>query len=102
MVSKVYVSCNTEKTIDNMYNEYRECKQCNFQRSLKRYYKKKDKLSNQRGFFYEKKEVLLLKSELYQQNRKYEGKISKKQTEEVNKKSEDLTQAVEVLKTPKS
>ena len=47
MESKVYVICNTEKSIDNFYNKYRECKQCNIQQSMKRYYEKKDKISNQ-------------------------------------------------------
>ena len=29
MESKVCVICNTEKSIDNFYNKYTECKQCN-------------------------------------------------------------------------
>ena len=52
MDSKVCVICNTEKSDDNFYNKYRECKQCNIQRSMKRYYENKDKLSNQRKFYY--------------------------------------------------
>ena len=48
MDRKICVVCNTEKSIDNFYNKYRECKQCNIQRSMKRYYENKDKLSNQR------------------------------------------------------
>ena len=65
MDRKICVVCNTEKSIDNFYNKYRECKQCNIQRSMKRYYENKDKLSNQRKLFYEKKEVLLAKSNVY-------------------------------------
>ena len=37
-----------------------------------------------------------------QQNRKNERKIYKKQIEELNKKLEDLTQAIEMLKSPNS
>ena len=55
MEGKVFVLCNTEKSIDNFYNKYRECKQCNLQRSMKRYYENKDNLSYQRKLHYEKK-----------------------------------------------
>ena len=46
MDSKVCVVCNIEKSTDNFYNKYRECKQCNIKRSMKHYYEIKDKLSN--------------------------------------------------------
>ena len=55
MDSKICVVCNTEKSIDNFYSKYRECKPCNIQRSMKRYYGNKDNLSNQRKIYYEKK-----------------------------------------------
>ena len=97
MDSKVSVVCNIAKSIDNFYNKHRECKQCKIKRSMKRYYENKDKLSNQRKFYYEKnRDVLLAKSKLNQQNRNYERKIYKKRVEELNKKLEDLTQ---MLKT---
>ena len=48
MDSKVCVVCNTEKSNDNSYNKYRECKAWNIQRRMKRYYENKDKLSDQR------------------------------------------------------
>ena len=100
MDSKVCVVCDIEKSIANFYNKYRECKQCNIQRSMKRYYENKDKLSNQRKLYYEKnREVLLAKSKLNQQNRNYERKKYKQQVEELNKKLQDLTQAFELLKT---
>ena len=100
MDCKVCVVCNIEKSIDNLYNKYRECKQCNIKRSMKRYYENKDKLSNQRKLYYEKnRDILLAKSKLNQQNRNYERKIYRKQVEELNKKLEDLTQAIEMLKT---
>ena len=38
MDSKVCVVCNIEKSFDSFYNKYRECKQCNIKRSMKRYY----------------------------------------------------------------
>ena len=53
MESKVCVVCNTEKSIDNFYNKYRECKPCVIKRSTKRYYEVKDEISNQQKLFYE-------------------------------------------------
>ena len=80
-----------KKSIDNFYNKYRECKQCNMKRSMKRYYENKDKLSNQRKLYYGKnRDVLLAKTKLNQQNRNYERKIYKKQVEELNKKLKSL------------
>ena len=103
MDSKVCVICNTEKSIDNFYNKYRECKQCNIKRSLKRYYENKENLSNQRKIDYEEnRDVLLAKSKLNQEKRNYARKIYKQQVEELKKKLEDLTQAIEMLKTPNS
>ena len=103
MESKVCVICNTEKSIDQFYNKYRECKQWNIQRSMKSYYENKDKLSNQRKLYYEKnRDMLLAKSKLNQQNRNYARNMYKQQVDELNKKLEDLTQAIEMLKTPNS
>ena len=48
MESKICVIRSTEKSIDNLYNKYQECKPFNIQRSLKRYYENKYKLSSQR------------------------------------------------------
>ena len=42
------VICNTEKSFDNFYNKYRECKQCNNKRVLKRYYNNKDMILQKR------------------------------------------------------
>ena len=100
MDNKICVVCNIEKSIDNFYNNNRECKHCNIKRSTRRYYENKDKISNQQKLYYEKnRDVLLAKSKLNQQNRNYERKIYKQQVEELNKKLEDLTQAIEILKT---
>ena len=41
--------------------------------------------------------MLLTKSKLNQQKRNYERRIYKQQVEELNKKLEDLTQAIELL-----
>ena len=48
------------------------------------------------------RDMLLAKSKLNQQNRNYDKKIYKQQIEELKKKLEDLTQAIEMLKTPNS
>ena len=67
---------------------------------MKRYYENKDKLSNQRKLYYEKnRDVLLAESKINQQNRNCERKIYKQQVEELNKKLEDLTQSIEMLKS---
>ena len=51
MDSTVCGNFNTEKSIVYVFNKYRECKQCNNERSLKRY--SENKLSNQQKIFYE-------------------------------------------------
>ena len=61
MDSKVCVLCKIEKSIDNFYNKYSECKQCKIKRSMKRYYENKDELSNQRKLYYEKKRCITCK-----------------------------------------
>ena len=60
METKVCVVCNTEKSIDNFYNKYRECKPCNNKRSTRRYFENKDKISNQHKLYYEKIEMTYL------------------------------------------
>ena len=97
MDSKVCVVCNIEKRIDNFYNKYRECKQCNIKTSMKRYYENKDKLSNQRKLYYEKKrDLLLAKSKINQQNRNYQRKIYKQQVEELNEKLKSLEEKFKI------
>ena len=94
MDSKVCVVCNTEKSIDNFYNKYRECKPCNIKRSTRRYFENKDKISNQYKLYYEKnRDVLLAMSKKYQQN----GKSHTQQIKDLNNKIEELTQAMETL-----
>ena len=99
MNSKVCVVCNIEKSIDNFYNKYRECKPCNILRSTRRYYENKEKISNQHKIYYGKnRDVLLAKSKINQQNRNNERKMYKQQVQEPNQKLQDLTQAFEMLK----
>ena len=43
MDNKTCVVCNIEKSIDIFYNKYRECKQCNIKRSMRRTMKTKIK-----------------------------------------------------------
>ena len=94
METKVCVVCNTEKSIDNFYNKYRECKPCNIKRSTRRYSENKDKISNQHNLYYEKnRDVLLVTSKIYQQNRKSHTQ----QITDLNNKIEELTQAMETL-----
>ena len=99
MDSKVCIVCNIEKSFDNFYNKYRECKQCNIETSTRRYYENKDKISNQHKTYYEKnRDVLLAKFKKNQQKRKYEIKTYEQQIKDLNKKIEDLTQAFGMLK----
>ena len=55
MESKFCTKCNIGEHINNFYEKYTECKDCNIKRSLKRYYENKDKISNQQKIYYEKK-----------------------------------------------
>ena len=94
MDSKICVVCNIEKSIDNYYNKYRECKQCNIKRSMKRYNENKEKISNQQKLYYEKnKDILLARSKIYQQKRK----PYTQQIKDLKGKIAELTQTIEVL-----
>ena len=48
--------CYLLNCFDISYNKYRECKQCNIERSIKRYFESKDKISNQQKIYYGKKD----------------------------------------------
>ena len=64
------------QTNQRLFQKYTECKNCNSKTSLKSYYEKKDNLSNQRKICYEKTgDVLLAKSKVNQQNRKYKKNV---------------------------
>ena len=63
MNSKVCVVCNIEKSFDNFYNKYRECKQCNIKRSTRCYNENKDKISMQQKKYYEKNRDKLLQKQ---------------------------------------
>ena len=67
MDNKTCKICNTGKIIDKFSNKCRECTQCNTERSLRRYYENKDKLSNQPKKYFEKnRDVLFAKSKVKQ------------------------------------
>ena len=59
--------CNIEKDTNNFYRKYSECRECDHARGLKRYYEKKDKISNQQKLFYEKNRDKIL---LQKQNKR--------------------------------
>ena len=65
MDRKICVVCNIEKSIDNFYNKYRECKPCNIKRSIRRYFENKDKISHQHKLYYEKIEMSYLQGLKY-------------------------------------
>ena len=65
METKVCVVCNTEKSIDNLYNKYRECKPCKIKRSTRRYFENKGKISNQQKIYYKKMEMCYLQGLKY-------------------------------------
>ena len=67
MDSKICTRCNIEKSIEDFYNKYTECKVCNSNRSLKHYHENKDKIPNQRKLYYEKNRDKLLQK----QNNRY-------------------------------
>ena len=54
MERKVCTNCNIEKNIENFYNKFSECKDCNSDRSVQCYHENKYKKSNQRKLYYEK------------------------------------------------
>ena len=47
-VVRTCVKGNTEKCTKNFHKKYSECKECNNKRILKRYYKNKEKILEQR------------------------------------------------------
>ena len=51
MERKTCTRWNVEKNLENFHNKDIECKICNSNRSLKRYYENKDKISNQKNLY---------------------------------------------------
>ena len=99
MESKICTKCNNEESNEELYDKYTECKTCNTIRSLKHYYGNKDKLSNQRKIYHENKRDLLLAQSIVKQHKR---KTCERLKEELSKKLEGLTQAIETLKTSNS
>ena len=63
MDNKTCTVCKIEKQINNFYKKYSESKACNIKRGVKRYYKNKDKISNQQKIYYEKNRDKLLEKQ---------------------------------------
>ena len=96
MDSKICVVCNIEKSIDNYYNKYRECKQCNIQRSMKRYRENKDKISMQQKIYYEKnRDKLLQKQNNYNKKRSTDYKELHRSYVELQNKLKALEEKVQ-------
>ena len=55
---KTFTRCNIEKSFEDFYNNYTECKICNSNRNLPRYYENKVKISNQKNIFLKKIEKI--------------------------------------------
>ena len=60
MESKLCSWFNIENKIKDIHNKNTEYKICNSDRSLKRYYENKDKISNQKNIYFEKRTEKLL------------------------------------------
>ena len=62
MESKICNRCDIEKSFEDFYNKYTECKVCNSNRNLKRFYENKDEISHQKKIYYEKIERMYYKN----------------------------------------
>ena len=97
MDSKVCVVCNIEKSNDNFYNKYRECKACNILGSTRRYYENKQKLSNQHKIYYEKnRDKLLQKPKDYSKKRSTDFKELQKSYVELQNKLKALEEKFKI------
>ena len=70
MDNKTCTVCNIEKCINNFYEKYSECKDCNIKRGVKRYFDIKDKVSIQQKIYYEKNRYKLLEKESDHRNKR--------------------------------
>ena len=97
MDRKICVVCNIEKSIDDYYNKYRECKQCNIQRSMKRYRENKDKISMQQKLYYERnRDKLLQKQNNYNKKRSTDYKELHRSYVELENKLKALEEKVQI------
>ena len=97
MDSKICVVCNIEKSIDNFYNKYRECKPCNIKRSMKRYNENKDKISTQQKIYYEKnRDKLLQKQNDYNKKRSTDYKELQRSYNELQNKLKSLEEIIKI------
>ena len=80
--------------MDSFYNKNRECTPCNIEKSTRRYYENRNKISNRQKTYYEKnRDVLLEKCKTNQRNRK----CHTQQINDLNGKVEELLRAVEFI-----
>ena len=97
MDSKICVVCNIEKSIDNFYNKYRECKPCNIKRSMKRYNENKDKISTQQKIYYERnRDKLLQKQNDYNKKRSTDDKELQRSYNELQTKLKSLEEIIKI------
>ena len=67
MERKYCTHCNVEKKIEDFYNKYTDCKNCQRIRSLKRYYEKQKKCQTDEQYISKKNREKLLQK----QNNRY-------------------------------
>ena len=70
MENKICTVCKIEKHINNFYRKYSECKDCNIERVVKRYYNNKDKISIQQKIYYEKNREKLIQKQNHYRNKR--------------------------------
>ena len=58
-----YTMRNIEKHIKNFHKKISECKDCYSKKGLKRYFDKKDTISNQRKIYYENNKFKLIEKQ---------------------------------------
>ena len=64
MDSKICTHCNIEKSTEDFYNKFTECRICNSNRKSKRYYEIKDKISNRKKHIMKKIEKSYYKNKI--------------------------------------
>ena len=83
--------CIIGKHINNFYQKFSECKDCNIKRGVKRYYDNKDKIPIEQKIFYEKKgDKQLQKQNDYRNKRNIDYKELPKSYIELQNKLETL------------
>ena len=63
MDTKTCTMCSIEKHVNNFYNKYSECKDCNRTRRLERYYESKRNSKQQKIYYEKNREKTLLQKQ---------------------------------------